>query len=71
MKIYNIFVPRSEYHRAKDLCTVIHNILRKRDWEISEDKLNKQIAKTIRERYTAAGGVKSLLEILTEYRREL
>lgn len=71
MKIFKIFVPRSEYAKAKDKCIVILNILRKQDLEKSEFCIRREMARIVRARYAEAGGTKSLLEILTEYRKEL
>ena len=69
--MYNIFVPHTQYAKAKDLRTVCFNILRKRDLQCTEECIRKEIAANVRKRYAAAAGTKSLLECLIEYRKTL
>lgn len=71
MEIYKCYVPRPEYNKVKDVCILIFNKLRKKDKDSSDRQLDMNIGAVIRERYTKAGGTKSVLNIATEYYEEL
>ena len=71
MQIYKCYVPRPEYNKVKDICTLIFNYLRKTDKDSSDRQLDMNIGAVIRERYTEAGGTKSILNIAKEYYDEL
>lgn len=69
--MYNIFVPYSQYAKARDIRTVCFNLIRRKDLMRTEDSIRKEIAYNIRKIYARAKGTKTLVECLTEYRRTL
>lgn len=71
MKMYNIFVPYSQYAKARDIRIVCFNILRRRDLMCTEESIRKEIARNVRKIYAESKGTKTLIECLTEYRRTL
>lgn len=71
MKMFNCYVPRSEYARAKDKSIIIFNILRKRDLESHDIVIERMIARRVREEYKRNHGIKSVLSILEEYLQEV
>lgn len=71
MEIYKCYVPRKDYSRAKDYSTLILNKLRKRDLNVTPCKIQRQIAKTVRDRFHANYGAIPLVDILKEYYEEI
>lgn len=70
MQIYKCYVPKKEYNKCKDLTILIYNILFKKrvlTEELTENQLERWIAKTIKEEYEKYCGTKPLIDILTEY----
>ena len=67
MRIYDCYVPREDYVRAKDYTILIYNKERKRFPKMADGAYEKYLARTIREEYRRHKGVKPLIQILKEY----
>lgn len=67
MKIYDCYVPREDYVKAKDYTILIYNKERKRFPRMADGQYEKHLAKLIREEYRRHEGVKPLVQILKEY----
>ena len=67
MKIYDCYVPRYEYPKAKDYTILIYNRERKRFPQMADGAYEKYLAKRIREEYKKHNGIKPLVDILKEY----
>lgn len=67
MEIYKCFVPRSEYHKAKDLTILIYNKERKKYLNLTDSEYERRLAVKIRKIYKAHQGIKPLKDILQEY----
>ena len=72
MEIYKCFVPRSEYYKVKNVIAVIYDNERPKYFDKYTDaEFEKRLAREIRRRYTKEKGMKSLYEVVKEYREEL
>ena len=72
MEIYKCFVPRNEYYKVKNLIAVIYDNERPKYFDILTDsEFEKRLAREIRKRYVKANGMRTLYEIVKEYREEL
>lgn len=67
MKIYNCYVPRRDYIKAKDYTILIYNKERKRFTKMTDLQYEKYLAKLIRAEYEKQEGTKPLVQILKEY----
>jgi hypothetical protein len=71
MQIYKCYVPRNQYYYAKDLCVRIYNLERKHYPDLTDAQYDRMLARIVRNVYQKEGGMRSLVDILTEYLEEL
>lgn len=68
---FGIKIPDNKVWLAKDLCTIIYNLERKKYPHLMDAQYRELLRKRIVKRYNKAKGEKTLIEILKEYRKEL
>ena len=72
MEIYKCYVPRNDYYKVKNVIAIIYDNERPKYFQtLTDAEYEKKLAKEIRKRYTQSKGIKTLYEVVKEYREEL
>ena len=72
MEIYKCYVPRNDYYKVKNVIAIIYDNERPKYLQtLTDAEQEEKLAKEIRKRYTQSKGIKTLYEVVKEYREEL
>lgn len=72
MEIYKCYVPRNDYYKVKNVIAIIYDNERPKYFQtLTDAEYEKKLAKEIRKRYIQSKGIKTLYEVVKEYREEL
>ena len=75
MQLFKCYVPRKDYLKAKDLRDIILTKFYKRCWKENPDlslgQIERKLAEHIRKQYDESEGTKTIIELLTEFNKQL